>query len=209
MHYVTHALSPMLALTGSVVTTVRAMGSGRLEPHQTTGGFDNPFASEVGLFALDQPDVVAEITMSFFRVARSYIEGFSLYGDTMGLEWPDGPDGPLTAFRLRPDDGGRGPAGRRDGAGRPARSPTGCPNRLRRYTERTGSRRPTDRPDCWRPAEHGGSHPHLVHEFVSAISESRPSAVDAPVAAAWTAPGVVAHQSALAGGAPMDVPRYA
>ena len=208
MHYVTHALSPILAITGSVVTTVRAMGSGRLQPHQTTGGFDNPFASEIGLFALDRSEVVADITMSFFRVARSYIEGFSLYGDAMGLEWPDEPDGPLTAFRLRPDDGGRG---------RPADATAlatnafadRLPEPIRRYTERYLVRPVDGQPDYWRPAEHGGSHPHLVHEFVSAISESRPCAVDASVAAAWTAPGVVAHQSALAGGAPMDVPRYA
>ena len=208
MHYVTHALSPILAITGSVVTTVRAMGSGRLEPHQTTGGFDNPFASEIGLFALDRSDVVADITMSFFRVARSYIEGFSLYGDAMGLEWPDEPDGPLTAFRLRPDDGGRGRPADVTALATDAFADR-LPEPIRRYTERYLVQPVDGQPDYWRPAEHGGSHPHLVHEFVSAITESRPCAVDAPVAAAWTAPGVVAHQSALAGGAPMDVPRYA
>ena len=137
--------------------------------------------------------------------ARSYIEGFNLYGDAMGFEWPDEPDGPLTAFRLRPDDGGRG---------RPADTMAlatdafadRLPEPIRRYTERYLIRPVDGQPDYWRPAEHGGSHPHLVHEFVSAITESPPlCAVDAPVAAAWTAPGVVAHQSALAGGAPMDV----
>ena len=184
------------------------MGSGRLEPHQTTGGFDNPFASEVGLFALDQPDLVAEITMSFFRVARSYTEGFNLYGDTMGLEWPRRMDGPLTSYRLRPDDGTRGRVA--DAADLPTSTFAGrLPEPLRRYTESYRFTPADGGPDRWRPAEHGGSHPHLVHEFVSAIKESRPSAVDAPVAAAWTAPGVVAHQSALAGGAPMEVPRYA
>jgi predicted dehydrogenase len=208
MHYVTHALSPILAITGSVVTTVRAMGSGRLQPHQTTGGFDNPFASEIGLFALDRSEVVADITMSFFRVARSYIEGFSLYGDAMGLEWPDEPDGPLTAFRLRPDDGGRGRPADVTALATDAFADR-LPEPIRRYTERYLVQPVDGQPDYWRPAEHGGSHPHLVHEFVSAITESRPCAVAAPVAAAWTAPGVVAHQSALAGGAPMDVPRYA
>ncbi|MAT06970.1 MAG: hypothetical protein CL424_18205, partial [Acidimicrobiaceae bacterium] len=60
-----------------------------------------------------------------------------------------------------------------------------------------------------RLAEHGGSHPHLVHEFVSAITEGRPPAIDAVVGARWTAPGIVAHQSALAGGEALSVPEFA
>ena len=39
---------------------------------------------------------------------------------------------------------------------------------------------------------HGGSHPHLVHEFVSAIVEKRQAAVDAATAANWTMTGVCA-----------------
>ncbi len=48
-----------------------------------------------------------------------------------------------------------------------------------------------------RRADHGGSHPHLVHEFLSSIIEQRPSAINAETAASWTAPGVCAHLSAL------------
>jgi hypothetical protein len=55
---------------------------------------------------------------------------------------------------------------------------------------------------------HGGSHPHLVHEFVTSVITGRPPVVDAPTAAAWTAPGICAHQSALAGGCRVDVPEF-
>jgi hypothetical protein len=82
------------------------------------------------------------------------------------------------------------------------------PEPIRRYTQRFEFSPADGTPTQWRPAEHGGSHPHLVHEFISAITQSRPAAIGATVAAAWTAPGVVAHESALAGGAPMEVPRY-
>ena len=59
-----------------------------------------------------------------------------------------------------------------------------------------------------RPASHGGSHPHLVHEFVSSIVDERPSAIDASTAAAWTAPGICAHESAMRGGASVNVPDF-
>jgi hypothetical protein len=57
-------------------------------------------------------------------------------------------------------------------------------------------------------AAHGGSHRHLVHEFISSILEERPPLVDARVAAAWSAPGIYAHQSALAGGTLVDMPDF-
>lgn len=206
MQYVTHALSPILALTGAPVSTVRAMGSGRLEPRQRTGGFDNPFSSEIGLFALEGSDVVADVTMSFFRVARAYTEGFAVYGDAVGIEWPDDVDGPLTTHCLRPL-GGRGRAC--DVTALPTSTfAERLPEPLRRYTEEYRFQPADGRDEYFRPAEHGGSHPHLVHEFISAITDDRRPPVDTQVAARFTAPGIVAHQSALAGGAPMDVPRY-
>lgn len=50
------------------------------------------------------------------------------------------------------------------------------------------------------PNGHEGAHHLLVHEFVSAVDEKRPPAINAWVAARFTLPGIVAHQSALRGG---------
>ncbi len=55
---------------------------------------------------------------------------------------------------------------------------------------------------------HHGSHPHLVHEFVRSIVEGRKPAIDGVTAANWTAPGLCAHQSAMQGGAEVDIPRF-
>ena len=52
---------------------------------------------------------------------------------------------------------------------------------------------------------HGNSHTFLTHEFVSSIAENRHPAVNVWEAAAYTAPGIVAHQSALRGGALMKI----
>ena len=56
---------------------------------------------------------------------------------------------------------------------------------------------------------HGGSHPHLAHEFVRSIIEDRPPAIDAVTAANWTAVGICAHESAMRGGARVAVPDFA
>ena len=74
----------------------------------------------------------------------------------------------------------------------PAGAPELLPEPLRRFAD----------------GGHGGSHPHLVHEFVSSIVENRAPRVDARTAATWTAPGICAHQSALRGGVEIQVPDY-
>jgi len=55
---------------------------------------------------------------------------------------------------------------------------------------------------------HGGSHGPLAHEFVTALLENREPAIDVYEALAMVAPGIVAHQSALKGGAQLPIPSF-
>jgi predicted dehydrogenase len=55
---------------------------------------------------------------------------------------------------------------------------------------------------------HGGSHPFITHEFIQAILEDREPAVNVYEAVAMTAPGIVAHESALRGGEQLKVPNF-
>ena len=55
---------------------------------------------------------------------------------------------------------------------------------------------------------HGGSHPHLVHEFVSSIVEGRPSFPDVYQSVNWTLAGVLAHESAMRGGQRIPLPDF-
>lgn len=193
MHYVTHALSPALALTGTTVRSVQCLGSGTLTPERA-GGYGNPFPLEAGLFRLREHDMAVDVTLSFFQTARAYTEGFSLYGSRLGLEWPAAEGGPLRVYEF-----GAIPAG----------------GRGRAVSVRDVS--PPDRDDLLPPEiadfasvrVHGGSHPHLAHEWITAIASGRPPLVDARTAAAWTAPGICAHDSALAGGQLVEVPDFA
>ncbi len=55
---------------------------------------------------------------------------------------------------------------------------------------------------------HGGSHPYLVHEFVSAVAGNRQPAINVWEAARYMAMGVAAHQSALKDGERVNVPDW-
>lgn len=55
---------------------------------------------------------------------------------------------------------------------------------------------------------HGGSHPHLAHEFLTALVEDREAMPNAAQAANWTCTGILAHQSAMAGGAIQKLPEF-
>ena len=58
------------------------------------------------------------------------------------------------------------------------------------------------------PRGHGGSHPYLVHEFVSSVAEDRQPAINIWEAARYMAMGVMAHKSALKDGETLDVPDW-
>jgi predicted dehydrogenase len=55
---------------------------------------------------------------------------------------------------------------------------------------------------------HGGSHPFLTHEFVTALYDDREPVIDLYESLAMTVPGIVAHQSALKHGEQMKVPSF-
>ncbi len=58
------------------------------------------------------------------------------------------------------------------------------------------------------PTGHGGSHPYLVHEFVTAVTQNRQPVINAWEAARYMAMGAMAHQSALRDGEWLEVPDW-
>jgi hypothetical protein len=57
-------------------------------------------------------------------------------------------------------------------------------------------------------AGHGGSHPHLVHEFISALQQRRQPYPNAIQSANITCVGILAHESAKKGGKIMKLPNF-
>jgi hypothetical protein len=83
------------------------------------------------------------------------------------------------------------------------------PAEIRRFTQRGVYDESNPHLSFMQGGGHGGSHPHLVHEFVRSIVEQRPPKIDAATAANWTAPGICAHVSAMHGGEIMTIPSFA
>jgi predicted dehydrogenase len=196
MHYATHAVAPLLALTETRATRVNCLGSGRLSPRlQQPGG--NPFRLETGLFRLENTTLAAEVTRSWFETARPYVESFNVYGSKKSFEWNQLRGEQPALFTLSEEAtpyGGRPVLAERvdipDYADR-------LPVEIREFT-----RYEVD-------GAHGGSHPHLAHEFVRSIVEERAPAIDAVTAANWTAPGICAHESAMRDGETVTIPVFA
>ena len=57
-------------------------------------------------------------------------------------------------------------------------------------------------------AGHGGSHPHLVHEFVDALISKRSPYPNAKQSANITCVGILAHESASKGGKIIRLPNF-
>src|SRR6185436_9538798 len=57
-------------------------------------------------------------------------------------------------------------------------------------------------------AGHGGSHPHLVHEFINALIQCKEPYPNAVQSANITCVGILAHESAMQGGRVMPLPEF-
>lgn len=204
MFYATHAIGPILRLLGSRASSVFAVGGGALTP-ENRGEYGNDFSVESALVRLDGRDTVVELTRSLFQLARPYTESFSVYGNRQGFEWPQREDSesPLL-YTMGSASAGRGRPITAERVEVPDRADL-LPEAIRRYTRRIAD--PEHR-SFVQGGGHGGSHPHLVNEFVTSVVEGRAPAVDHIAAANWTAVGLAAHASAQAGGEWTTVPTF-
>jgi len=207
MHYATHAVSPLLALAGRRAAGVHCFGSGAMR-EELVARYGNPYPAETAIFRLEGENLAAEVTRTLFETARSYTEAFSVYGDKAGFEWQqlENEEDPV-AFRMGPRQAGRGRSMTAERVSPPDRADL-LPEEIARFTRRGVYDEKNPHLSFLQGGGHHGSHPHLVHEFVRAIVEDREPYSGAVTAANWTAAGVCAHQSAMAGGAPVEIPAF-
>ena len=202
MHYATHVVSPVLGLVNGRAEYVSCFGSGQInERLKEKSG--SPFAVESCHIKIKESDVAAHVYRSLFDTARQYRESFDVYGSKKSFEWPliEGePPVIHTAKRPEPE----------------------IPERVQ--VPDYGSRLPKEiQPftqagvyDADEHAHlsfiqgggHGGSHPHIAHELVSALTEDRQPYPNAVEAANWTCVGLLAHESAMKGGELMALPEF-
>ncbi|AFH61183.1 Gfo/Idh/MocA family protein [Paenibacillus caseinilyticus] len=207
MHYATHAISPLLALTGSRATKVNCIGSGVMND-ELVRQYGNPYPVESALFQLDQDQLSAEVTRSLFRTTRPYMESFNIYGEEASLEWHM-EDEPLRLFRTHAEvEGERGRKVDTTIVKAPSRPDLLPPELAEHITSQAILDPNNPHQSVLQGNGHHGSHPHLVHEFLRSIIEKRKPWIDAVTAANWTAAGICAHESAMNGGREVIIPSF-
>ncbi|MBQ3761705.1 MAG: Gfo/Idh/MocA family oxidoreductase [Clostridia bacterium] len=208
MWYGTHAIAPMVGLSDSRICRVNCFGSGTMEDWLTKQ-YDNPFPVESALFEFEN-GLKGEATRSLFETARCYQEGMFVYGSKGSFEWGfrDGDD-PYVTLTVKQGEG-RGGAVLDMNVTPMPNYYEDLPEALRRFTvgKNYDPLNPQESLKKGAGGGHHGSHPHLVHEFVSSILENRKPAIDEVLGANITAAGICAHESALRGGEKVIVPTF-
>jgi len=200
MHYATHVVSPVLGLTDAVAESVSCFGSGTVR-ESIAKKSGSPFAVESCHIRLKGSDVTAHIWRFLFDVARQYRESFDVYGTKKSFEWTlveNEPHVIHTAKKPEPEMASKVEVP--DFANR-------LPKEIQRFTL-PSEIHDTEHLSFVQGGGHGGSHPHLVHEFISALQENRDPWPNAVTSANWTCTGLCAHQSAMKGGELVKLPAF-
>jgi predicted dehydrogenase len=197
MHYATHCVGPVVALAGKDAGSVSCVGSGRIDEHLIPK-YGSPFAIESCHIQFRDSDLSAEVTRSLFNTARQYRESFDVYGSKKSFEWT------LVEHEQSVVHTGEVP----ERVTIPDYAHL-LPEAIQSFT--TGGVYDGDNNQHLsfiQGSGHGGSHPHLVHEFLTALAEKRQPFPNAKQSANITCVGILAHESALNGGVKMDMPGF-
>lgn len=200
MHYATHVVSPCLGLVDGYAEYVSCFGSGtvRKDIEEKTG-----YGSSVQTchIKLQDSDLTAHIWRFLFDTARQYRESIDVYGSKKSFEWSlvEG-EGHVLHTAKRPEDKIAEKVEVPDYAHL-------LPEEIRRFTL-PSEIHDEEHLSFIQGGGHGGSHPHLVNEFLNALNEDRDPWPNAVQSANWTCVGICAHESAKTGGKIVYLPEF-
>ncbi len=197
MHYATHCVGPVLALGRTEAEFVSCLGSGTIDKNLIPK-YGSPFAIETCHIKFRNSDLSAEVTRSLFNTARQYRESFDVYGSKKSVEWP----------LIEHDDSvihtGEVPS--------KVKVPDYAhllPKEIQQFTTKgVYDMAENQHLSFLQGSGHGGSHPHLVNEFLNALVENRQPYPNAVQSANITCVGILAHESAMQGGKIIKLPEF-
>lgn len=198
MHYATHVVSPVLGMVNARAEYVACFGSGTARD-DIAAASGNAHAVQSCLIKFKDMDLSAHIWRFLYDVARQYRESIDVYGSKKSFEWElkEGA-GHVLHTAKEPESEIAQPATVPDFAHR-------LPEPIRKFTQ---SIEDADHLSFVQGGGHGGSHPHMVHEMLSALAENRDPWPSAVTAANWTCVGICANQSSQQGGAIVPLPAF-
>ncbi|MEW4564445.1 Gfo/Idh/MocA family oxidoreductase [Bremerella sp. JC770] len=194
MLYPTHCTAHYVGVTGDRLTQVTCQGWGDDSKYLKDNAYDNPFWNASAMFRTESG--LAFNMRVWWKGAHAGAERAEWVGDRASFygHTANGQHPILIQHTARND---------KDDAGFVRGGKT-----VKAYTV----------PEWWRTeplpdslrhgSGHEGSHTFITHEFIDSLVHNRRPAVDVYEAVAYTAPGIVAHQSALKGGELLQVPDF-
>ena len=202
MHYATHCVGPVLGLTKAEAEFVSCFGSGSIRK-ELHAHYNSPYAVESTHIKFRNSTLSAHVYRSLFDTARQYRESFEVYGTKQSVEWPLIEGEPLVVHTAKKPEH-EIPA--------KVQSPDYAhllPEPIQFFTSRgVYDADKHQHLSFVQGAGHGGSHPHLVHEFVSALLTERDPFPNARQSANITCVGILAHESAMDGGKIIYLPAF-
>lgn len=198
MHYATHVVSPVLGLVNGRAEYVSCFGSGRINDDLAAKSGNRAAVESCHIRLKDSP-IAAHIWRFLFDTARQYRESFDVYGTKKSFEWSlvEGEPHVLhTAKKPEPEIPSK------------VEVPDYAhllPEPIQKFTR---SIEDADHLSFVQGGGHGGSHPHLVNEMLSALSEDRDPWPNAVISANWTCVGLCAHESTKKGGEIVRLPDF-
>ena len=202
MHYATHCVGPVAGLLRLEAEYVSCFGSGTIRS-DLAAIHNSPFAIESAHIKFKDSDLSAHVYRSLFDVARQYRESFEVYGDKQSFEWQlMEHERPVIHTAKKPEPEIPETVTVPDYAHL-------LPAEIQRFT----TKGVYDADDArhlsfTQGGGHGGSHPHLAHEFITAILTDRDPFPNAMQSANWTSVGILAHESAMRGGEIIRLPEF-
>ncbi len=197
MHYATHCVGPIVGFIGKEASFVSCVGSGRIDEHLIPK-YNSPFAIESCHIQFRNSDIAGEVTRSLFNTARQYRESFDVYGSKKSFEWS------LVEHALPVLHVGETP----ENITVPDFAHL-LPKEIQSFTMQGVYDADSNQHLSFiQGSGHGGSHPHLVNEFLNALHENRAPFPNAQQSANITCVGILAHESAMQGGIKLALPEF-
>jgi len=203
MYYATHCVGPVLGLGRHEAEYVSCFGSGSID-ESMHACYNSPYAIETTHIKFRHSDLSAQVYRSLFDVARQYRESIEVYGSKQSVEWPLIEGEQLVVHTAKKQE-------------HEIPEKVTCPDFAHRlpkeiaaftnggvYSDKSGE----SHLSFIQGSGHGGSHPHLVHEFVKRLrgeGEGYPGPV---TAANMTLTGILSHESAKRGGELIRLPEW-
>ena len=192
--YPTHCTAFLISVTGERLTKVSGLGWGDKSPLLQNNPYNNPFWNETAFFKTNK-DKPFRVEVNWKGALRN-TERAEWRGDKMSFFscYEEGKDHTI----VREAD-----ATGKDDAG---------------FQHKVNITEPYPQPNWWTTdllpeplrhnSGHDGSHSFITHEFIDALINNRQPKINVYEALAYTAPGIVGHQSALKGGEYLDIPDF-